>query len=240
VASLAMFIVWIVTSCSLGIALASNLSVYGSNGRSVEYIEIASPPDTLYIKIEKRITPEQYKYSMVEDYEFWEDEQNNRIFGNANLHIYNRDDNKNRIVVNKSATSIINSDADKIARELEYGINLSGDTLYIDEYYVQPGSRWMGSEVDVNVNLPIGTVIKPVEKTDLSILRYFDENSDAPYFWIVEYGLSTEFNPSENVTPSDTSSKENGMANENSTSKEMAPSDQAGEITSADQSAEVN
>jgi len=224
VASISMFVIWIVTSCSLGIALASNLSIYGSNGRSVDYIEIETPPDTLYIKSERSLTPMDYKYSSIDQFQLWEDEQNNRIFGNVSFRVRGRDEG-HKISVTKGAYSIVKSDAIKIASELEYGIRLSEDTLYIDECFVQPGSRWMGSNVDVAIYLPIGTVIKPVEGYDFSMLGYFDPYPDSPFLWVVESGLSAK------NTPSGPYSGDNGANSEDPIFGETAYTDQQREET---------
>ncbi|MCK7541610.1 MAG: hypothetical protein MZV63_67365 [Marinilabiliales bacterium] len=52
------------------------------------------------------------------------------------------------------------------ARKIEYNWRLSGDTLYLDEYFSLPaGSRWNGSLVDIDVSLPEGTEVRCVPGT---------------------------------------------------------------------------
>ena len=63
--------------------------------------------------------------------------------------------------------------------KIEYNWRLSGDTLYLDEYFSLPaGSRWNGSLVDIDVGLPEGTEVRCVPGTSLSTWLLHIHNLD--------------------------------------------------------------
>ena len=61
----------------------------------------------------------------------------------------------------KKACSNSNDEAWTNARAIEYNWKLSGDTLYLDEFFSVPaGVNWNGSTVNIDLGLPEGTEVR--------------------------------------------------------------------------------
>ncbi len=170
VLNIVLFVIWIASLCALGVFLGLQLSVY-SNRENIEKRIILDPaPQTLWIAPGARLSEITYTESAsVDHFKFFRSTHNEKLHASAELNIYGSENGTGFISVDRWSCSNSDSEAHVNARKIEYNWRLSGDTLYLDEYFSLPaGSRWNGSLVDIDVSLPEGTEVRCVPGTSLS------------------------------------------------------------------------
>jgi len=189
VLSIVLFVIWIASLCALGVILSLQLSVYSNNSSVEKRVSLEPAPKTLWIASMKKQADLSYdKYAMVDNFKFFIDSANDRLYASADLNIFGSDNDTGYISVEKRACSNSESEARANAREVDYNWRMSGDTLYLDEYFSLPaGSRWNGSLLDIDVSLPEGTEVRFVPGTLPGSLKFhpFSEESLA---WKIEEG----------------------------------------------------
>jgi len=184
--NLVMFVVWIASACALGVFLSLQLSVYSNNERVTEKIMLENPPDTLYIEPAKKVSSIYYEeYARIDDFSVYRQSSTGKIFASVDLHIHGSDTTSGWISVDKRASSNSDSEAWVNARAIEYNWKLSGDTLYVDEFFALPeGNKWNGSTVDIDISLPEGSVIKFRKDMKTENLGFWGYNRNARVFRI--------------------------------------------------------
>jgi len=173
VTGIVTFVIWIAAVCALSVLLSLQLSVYSNRETSEKKISLESPPATLWISSMKKTAEISYDESAkVDHFTFYRNSADGRISATPDLNIYGSDTTTGWISVERKANSKSDSDAWSNARSVEYNWKLSGDTLYLDEFFSLPAGRnWNGATVDINVGLPEGTKIKCVPGTSLSVFQ---------------------------------------------------------------------
>lgn len=192
VMSIVLFVVWIASLCALAVILSLQLSVY-SNRESTEKRMVLNPaPGTLWIAPMKKQADISYdKSASADDFRFFLDTSSDRLYASADLNISGSDTTAGYISVERWACSNSDSEARDYARKVEYNWKLSGDTLYLDEYFSLPaGSRWNGSLVDIDVSLPEGTIIRMVEGALPESLKFSTWDPEARA-WQIKDGYLT-------------------------------------------------
>ncbi len=189
VTSIIVFTVWIASLCALGLFLGMQLSVY-SNRESVENkLSLAPVPKTLWIAPWHTLSEIDYdKSAAVDHFWFYSNSSTDRLYASATLGIYGSENESGWISVKRKAYSKSKNEAWANARAIDYNWKLSGDTLYLDEYFSLPaGANWNGSLVDIDINLPEGTEVRCVPGTSLSswLLRIHEPETNA---WRMEDG----------------------------------------------------
>lgn len=161
------FLVWIASLCALGVFLGLQLSVYADREFVEQRINLDPAPKTIWISSLKKQSDLDYgKSASVDGFRFFLNAPDERLRGSVDLNIYGSDDSTCFISVEKRACSNSDTEARANARKVEYDWKFSGDTLYLDEYFILPaGSRWNGSLVDIDVCLPEGTQVRMVPGT---------------------------------------------------------------------------
>ena len=161
------FLVWIASLCALGVFLGLQLSVYADREYVEQRINLDPAPKTIWISSMKKQSDLDYgKSASVDGFRFFLNEPDERLRGSVDLNIYGSDDSTCFISVEKRACSNSDTEARANARKVEYDWKFSGDTLYLDEYFILPaGARWNGSLVDIDVCLPEGTQVRMVPGT---------------------------------------------------------------------------
>jgi hypothetical protein len=167
------FVIWIAAVCVLGVILGLQLSVYSNRETSEKKVNLESPPATLWIASMRKSTDISYnETAKVDHFILYRNSIDGRISATPDLNIYGSDTTTGLISVERKANSKSDSDAWSNARSIEYNWRLSGDTLYLDEFFSLPaGSFWNGATVDIDVSLPEDTKIKCVPGTSLSAFR---------------------------------------------------------------------
>lgn len=167
------FVVWIASVCALGVLLGLQLSIYSARETSERKINLESPPATLWISSMKKVSDINYDESAsIDHFIFYRNTSGGQIYATPDLNIYGSDTTTGWISVERKANGKSDSDAWSNARSTEYNWKLSGDTLYLDEFFSLPeGNNWNGATVKINVSLPEGTKIRCVPGTSLPAFR---------------------------------------------------------------------
>ena len=169
-----VFVIWIAAACILTLLLTIHLSVYANHDSHEEKIRLDKVPQTLWIAPLHKIAETGYDEMASADWtRFWRKSSSLEMFGTPELRIYCSDTSYAWISVERRAHAKSLSQSLINARAIDFTWKLSGDTLYLDEYYrLPPGSPWNGSTLDIDVGLPEGTVIKPAAGVDLRTWLY--------------------------------------------------------------------
>ncbi len=187
--SIVTFIVWIASVCALGVFLSLQLAVYADNESVEQRISLDPAPKTVWVASVKKQDALQYdRTASADGFRFFLNTTENRLWCSPDLNIYASEDSIAYISVERRASSNDSREARDNARKVEYDWKLSGDTLYLDEYFSLPaGERWNGSTVDIDVSLPEGTVVRlvPGTVTDLLLFRPWDGDAEA---WHIKDG----------------------------------------------------
>ncbi len=185
------FVVWIASLCALGVFLSLQLAVYADSESVDQRINLNPVPKTIWVTSVKKQDELKYdKTSSVDNYRFFLNTSEERLYVTADLNIYASEDSTASITVERKASSNDSREARDNARQVEYNWKFSGDTLYLDEYCTLPaGSRWNGSMVDIDVSLPEGTVIRMVPGTLPEALHFRPWDPDAEAWQIKEGDL---------------------------------------------------
>ena len=188
VISIIVFTVWIASLCALGLFLGLQMSVYSNCERVENKVSLAPVPKTLWIAPWHNLSEIDYdKSAAVDHFWFYMNSSTDRLYASANLNIYGSLSDSGRISVERRSCSKSITGAWANARALDYNWRLSGDTLYLDEYFSLPsGSMWNGSLVDIDISLPEGTEVRFVPGTSLSTwFRIYEPKADV---WHIEDG----------------------------------------------------
>jgi hypothetical protein len=189
VLNIILFVVWVASLCALGVFLGLQLSVYADRENIEKRITLDPAPEILWIAPAQRQSDISYdKYVTVDHLRFFIDTENDRLYSSARLNIFGNDNGSGWISVEKRAFSNSDLEARDNARKIEYNWRLSGDTLYLDEFYTLPdGDSWNGSFVDIDISLPEGTEVRCVEGASFAawMFRIHDEDSGR---WQIEDG----------------------------------------------------
>lgn len=183
-----IFVVWVASLCALGVFLGLQLSVYSNREFVEKRVSLEPAPEILWIA--SGATAEGITYdetASVDNFTFYLDTQNKRVHATPELNIYGSENGSGFISVDKRACSNSETEARANARAIEYNWRLSGDTLYLDEYFSLPaGSRWNGSLVDIDISLPEGTEVRSVTGTSLSTWLFRTRHPEATAWRITD------------------------------------------------------
>ncbi len=170
VMNIVLFVIWIASLCAIGVFLGLQLSVYSNREFVEKRVTLDPAPETLWIASGAAVEEIFYdETASVDHFTFYLNNQSDRLHGTPELNIYGSENGSGFISVDKRACSNSDIEARDNARKIGYNWRLSGDTLYLDEYFSLPaGSRWNGSLVDIDVSLPEGTEVRCVPGTSLS------------------------------------------------------------------------
>jgi phage shock protein PspC (stress-responsive transcriptional regulator) len=193
------FVVWVLCAAALSILLFNEGIGFAETGKITanEYFSVV--PDTLYIrsgvkisemKVDKEITIPGEEYDV-----FYISDEKKEIYFRTNLNIRPDDDGKASVEIRKRSAGRSRLDAQRKSEKLVYNYHITGNTLYMDEFFTIPSDKkWSFDYVSVNVDVPEGTVIY-MDKTVESLFhsRYDDDYVEDPEnrFWVMtEDGLS--------------------------------------------------
>jgi hypothetical protein len=195
VLSLVLLLVWIGSLLTLSLILFSQGISFAETGKSSENNIIQTPSDTLYIEADKRISSLHYDNELSipgENYRLLMNKTTNELFIKPEIRIEKSDGNIANIELIKSSHGRTRSEAIQKAQNLVYNYRLSGDTVYVDEYYIVPsGNKWAGADVSMNIMLPAGTVVC-FDSSSESLFSNLNTDDNNTWYPGNEYWLITD------------------------------------------------
>jgi hypothetical protein len=207
-------VIWVISVAALSILLFNEGISFAETARTVSQDVLPESPDHLYIICDHKVSDLHYDKEISlpdEDYNVYFIDENKGLYISTSLTVNNSEDNSLRINVRKRSAGRSKIDAMKKAEGLLYNYKISGDTLFLDEYFTIPeGSKWTCDNVGVNLYIPEGTVVHFDETTENMFYQYNDYDYDSDYdfkdvkkgihAWIMtENGLRTTSSRSETV-----------------------------------------
>jgi hypothetical protein len=182
--SLAGLVIWVVCIAVLSLMLANEGIGYAEAASTVSGTVLEKAPGNLYIVSGKKVSDLGYD----EDITFPDNEYNvylgkdKSLSITANLNIYGSDDNFLKVNIRKRSVGRSRSDASRKSEKLIYDYKISGDTLYLDEYFKIPqGEKWSFDNVGVNLYIPEGTVVHFDNTTRQMYDHYHHDGWDNEY-----------------------------------------------------------
>jgi hypothetical protein len=203
-------VIWIGSIAALSMLAINEGISYSETGKSITSDVVSQSPADLYIVSGHKVSDLNFDKEIS-----FSDNNYNIYFTNANRNLYigtslviNRSDEGNlKVDIRKRSEGRSRVDATKKAESLIYNYKVSGDTIYLDEYFTIPaGTRYSLDNVGVNLFIPKGTRVH-FDNTTENMFRYhhheYDEwdnssesdssykkQSDSNYSWVMtENGL---------------------------------------------------
>jgi phage shock protein PspC (stress-responsive transcriptional regulator) len=161
--SLGAFVLWILCIAALSIILFNQGVSYTETARAITVETLKVKPDTLYIRLDKKVSDLNYDHEISipeENYEILIAEENKEVFVRTYFRVESSENDDITVEVRKRSTGSSKTTAQKKAEYLIYNFKQSGDTLYLDEYFSYPdGARWAFDNVQVYLSIPEGTIV---------------------------------------------------------------------------------
>jgi phage shock protein PspC (stress-responsive transcriptional regulator) len=191
-------VLWVLSCAALAIVLFNEGFSFAESARSTTQDYFKAAPDTLYIVTQGRIktlkydkevfTPESSDFDNI-----YISDQKKEIYERATLSISSGEHNSSRVDIIKRSSGRSRMDAIEKSEKLKYNFKISGDTLYIDEYFTIPSERkWSFDNVRVDVYIPEGTIVY-MDRTAQYIHYYHDvhfyNDGKKGFFKLTEDGL---------------------------------------------------
>jgi phage shock protein PspC (stress-responsive transcriptional regulator) len=179
--SLVGLVIWVMSVAALSILLFNEGISFAETAKSVSEKVVEKAPANLYVVAGNKVADLHYDKEISfdeEDYNVFFADNNKGLYITSSLMINNSEDNSLRIDVRKRSAGRSRTDATNKAESLIYNYRISGDTLYLDEYFTIPsGSKWSVDNVGVNLYIPEGTAVH-FDKTTENMFRhhYYDEH----------------------------------------------------------------
>ncbi len=190
-------IVWVLCIAALAIISFNEGVSYAERGETTSLEYLGPTPDTLYIMAGDKISDlNADKEIAVPDnyYRIYIDDKKNLVYMRPRLDIYPADNNSTSIEIERESSGTSRPDAESNARRLVYNFRISGDTVFLDEFFMIPqDSKWSFDEVSIDMYIPEGTIICMDETTERlrhSYYRYHHvKDPDKIYRIMTEDGL---------------------------------------------------
>ncbi len=201
-------VIWVISVAALSLILFNEGISFTETAKTVSGEVIEKAPAKLYIYSGKKVSDLNYdkEISTPEDgYNIYFIDENKGLSITTSLSVNNAEDNSLKLNVRKRSAGRSRPDATRKAEGLEYNYKISGDTIYLDEYFTVPaGNKWSFDNVGVNIYIPEGTIVHFDETTLDMFHHHRDENRN--WDWDSD---------SEDVTPHDAGEQwemtENGL-----------------------------
>ncbi len=187
IVSLTGLVIWVISIAALSLILFNEGISFTETAKTVSSEVIDKAPDVLYIYSGKKVSDLNFdkEISTPEDgYNIYFIDEDKGLFISTNLSVNHADDNSLKLNVRKRSTGRSRQDATRKAEGLEYNYKISGDTIYLDEYFTVPaGNKWSFDNVGVNLYIPEGTVVHFDETTLNMFHHHYNENRDWDWGW---------------------------------------------------------
>ncbi|HBC77249.1 MAG TPA: hypothetical protein DCZ51_01395 [Bacteroidales bacterium] len=180
--SLAGLVIWVVCVAALSLLLFNEGISYAETAKTESEEVIEKAPANLYILADRTVADLHYDKEISfdeDDYNVFFIDDNKGLFIASGLNINNSDDNTVRVNIRKRSAGRSRIDAARKAEGLAYNWKISGDTIFIDEYFTIPANtKWSFDNVRVNLYIPEGTEVH-FDKTTENMFRrqhYYDDD----------------------------------------------------------------
>jgi len=162
--SLVCLVVWVLSITALSIILFNEGISFAETSKSSTETILPQTPDTLYIITDRKISDRNIDKELSikeEGYSVFINEEDKELYIRPYLNINDSDGDDARIEIRKRSSGRSELDAFRKTESLLYNYSISGDTLFLDEYFTITAERkWSADNVGINVYVPEGTVIK--------------------------------------------------------------------------------
>ncbi|MFN2379856.1 MAG: PspC domain-containing protein [Bacteroidales bacterium] len=158
-----MFSVWILACATLVIFMFSEGVSFANTGRTYEQMAIPTT-DTLIISGSRTLTESDFDRRLTVPFEdnltLYLNEEDKTIYGTPEVTFRTLDENAPYIQIVKYSQGKSRVEASKKADDLQYGYNINGNSVGLDNYFTIPaGNRWSGANLRVRVYVPEGMII---------------------------------------------------------------------------------
>ncbi len=185
--SLAGLVIWVVCVAALSLLLFNEGITYAETAKTESEEVIERAPANLYILSDHKVTDLHYDKEISfdeEDYNLYFIDDNKGLFIGSGLYINNSEDKSVRLNVRKRSTGRSRIDASRKAEGLLYNYKISGDTIFIDEYFTIPANtKWSFDDVRVSLYIPEGTEVHFDKTTENMFRRQHYYNDDWNWRW---------------------------------------------------------
>ncbi|MFD1095635.1 PspC domain-containing protein [Salegentibacter chungangensis] len=191
--------VWLLSVIGLSIIGIQQATNRAFDGEAVitESLPV-SPQDTLYLEMRNNPLYSSSVYH-TNDFKIKYDENDNKVlYGNdIDLIVKSTKDSVAKIVVSKTAEGKDYKEARERAENINFGMAMEGNRLFLDGYYTSPASfKYRDQEVEVTLYLPEGSTLFTDRNTS-SFHRYlgyhgniFRDGQEEKFLKIIEDGTS--------------------------------------------------
>ena len=185
--SLIGLVLWVITLTVLAMILFNEGISFAETARYSTKKIFSHPPDTLYIKTENKVSDLKFEKELSlnqERYTVFINEEKKELYIRPYLNINDFYDNAAKVEVIKRSSGRSEISAAKRAEELLYNFQISGDTLFLDEYFTIPaGHKWTADNIRINLSVPKGTILRFDSASENLLHRHSwyedDEDSDS-------------------------------------------------------------
>ncbi|MCJ7446642.1 MAG: PspC domain-containing protein [Bacteroidales bacterium] len=176
---LAGLILWVMSAAALSIILFNEGVSFGETEKTMSQEYFKEVPDTLYIRSGRKISDLQVDKEISvpdEEYKVFISDETKEIYIRTHLNISPDEDNSANVTLRKRSAGRNKLDALERAERLQYNYNISGKTLFLDEFFTLPaGTKWSFDFVTITINIPEGTIIY-MDKTTEGLFHSTDDD----------------------------------------------------------------
>ena len=157
-------VLWVMSAAALSIILFNEGIGFSETGKTSSQEYFKEAPDTLYIrsgmkisdlKVDKEITVPGEENDVV-----YISDEKKEIYFRTSLNIETDEENSASVEIRKRSCGRSTLDAMKKSERLIYNSRISGNTIYLDEFFTIPAdSKWSFDYVSATVHAPKGTII---------------------------------------------------------------------------------
>jgi phage shock protein PspC (stress-responsive transcriptional regulator) len=194
------FIIWVVSLAVLSIMLFNEGVSFAETAKTSSKEYFKESPDTLYLVSGAKISDLQFDNEIKipdDEYRVYISDEKREVYIRTYLDIRPDEANSTGINIRKRSAGRSRNDAMEKTERLIYNYKITGDTLFLDEYFAIPsGTKWSLDNVGATVYAPVGTIIY-MDKNIEMLLHSYNYNDDdyitdprGRYWVMTEDGLS--------------------------------------------------
>jgi phage shock protein PspC (stress-responsive transcriptional regulator) len=192
VLSLVASVVWVMSVTALAIIMFNQGISFKETGRTTTQAILPGTPDTLYVTTDHKIDDLKYSKKFFPDnYTVFIVDSTDMIYIRPDIRFTISENQVSQLEIRKRSSGITKSEASKKSESLIYNYKLSGDTVYLDEYFTIPsGKKWSADFVTINLHVPEKTILyfdKSVEKLFRNYIDITKVEGDTTYHTSVDY-----------------------------------------------------
>lgn len=178
IVSLIALVIWIGSIAALSLILFNEGISYSETAKSVTSEVVLLSHQDLYILSGHKVSELSYDKELTfdDDYNIYFTNNNRNLSVSTRLNINESENNSSDLNIKKRSMGKNRMDAERKAEGLLYNYKISGDTIFLDEYFTIPsGTKYSFDNVSVNLFVPQGTKIH-FDKTTENMFRYHHFN----------------------------------------------------------------